>query len=654
MKTAGDSNTSSRYFNPDASDALPNSIKERPQWITWVLASKGDRKLAKIPADPNTGRAINAQDSNNWLSFRDAVAAFRANVQLSGIGYVLSTNDEVTGIDMDGCRDSESGKVADWAMAHVSQFGSYSEVSPSGTGIRVLVRGKPEAGHPTAQGKREIYSKARFLTITGNCLAEPGELREAPKAVANYIDMMTAEKGRTSQRREVSTSSELPSVIGEQRNNILTRAAGKLRRIGLGHAELEASLQAINIERCRPILETMEVSQIARSVARYSASDDQLITTPPVNLDLVSIRDLEHADLPDPEHIIDRILPVGVTSSLGGHGGSGKTFLSLVLAACVAAGRPFLGLDVASVPVLFYSAEDGKEILRWRLQQICNSLGIPPKELGRRLQIIDATEIDPTLFSEKPIRYSEGSIKRGIATPTFDALSQKAIEFEARLIIIDNASDTYEANENDRPLVRAFIRSLTGLARRTNGALLLLNHVDKATAKAGGSTQGYSGSTAWHNSVRSRLFLHGDGEGKNLTLVHQKANFGETAEDLLISWDQGTLVAGHIHQRQDAARDRLDTEQQAQILRMIHERSRRDQYISTSRTAGNAWTILSALDEFPRIDKRGFWRLMDKAETSGRLKRESYRDAKRMRKERFTVTTTGQDWCRMIEAEIDG
>lgn len=397
--------------------------------------------------------------------------------------------------------------------------------------------------------------------------------------------------------------------------NGLTQSAGELRRMGLEEHELEAG------------------------------------TTLPVQLELVSIADLGQAELPNPEHIIDRMLPVGVTSSLGGHGGSGKTFLSLVLAVCVAAGRPFFGLDVKSVPVLFYSAEDGKEILRWRLQQICDSLGASPAELDRRLQIIDATEVDPALFTEKYVRDSEGTTRRGTTTPTFEALSQRVIKFETRLVIIDNASDTYEANENDRPLVRAFIRSLTGLARRINGAVLLLNHVDKATAKAGASTQGYSGSTAWHNSVRSRLFLHG--EGGNLTLEHQKANFGERADDLLISWDQGTLVAGHAHQRQDAARDTLDTKHQAQILRMICDRSRRGQYISTSRTAGNAWTVLNAVDEFPKIDKRGFWRLMDKAEAAGRLKRESYPDAKRMRKERFTVTGAGQDWCRMIEAEMD-
>ena len=369
------------------------------------------------------------------------------------------------------------------------------------------------------------------------------------------------------------------------------------------------------------------------------------------NLPMVKLGDLDQAKLPEPEHIIDRLLPVGVASSLAGHGGAGKSLLSMTIGACIASDRPFMGMAVQSVPVLIYSAEDGAEILRYRLAKISEAEGIQPAALAKRMHIIDATDIDPALFREKQIRDSEGLAKLGITTWAFDALADKAREVKARLVIIDNASDTFEANENERARVRAFIRALAWLARQINGAVLLLSHVDKNTAKAGTSSEGYSGSTAWHNSVRSRMFLHGD--GRNLTLEHQKANLGEMAEPILMHWHHGTLSAGHAHGGQDPARDLMDTQHQREILQMIHDRQERGQSISTSRTAGNAWTVLSALDGFPKIDKRTFWRVMDKAETAGRLVRETYRTEDRKAKERFTVTASGLDWCEMIQAELD-
>jgi len=365
---------------------------------------------------------------------------------------------------------------------------------------------------------------------------------------------------------------------------------------------------------------------------------------PGSDLDLVRLDDLDTAEIPAPPHIIEKLLPVGVASSLASHGGRGKTTLSLHAAVSVATGRPFMGLQVEQVPVLVYSAEDGSDVIRYRLKQIIEREFISPATLAKMLHVIDATEIDPALFIERNERDDFGSTRRGLTTPAFRALTDKAQEAQARLVIIDNASDTFEANENERARVRGFIRALAQLARATDGAVLLLSHVDKSTAKAGGSSEGYSGSTAWHNSVRSRMFLHG--EGRNLTLEHQKANFGPRADDLLMHWNFGVLEAGHVEQSESRDTE-AELKHTAEILDMIRHRSERGQFISTSTTAGNAWTVLSAMTEFPKIDRRTFWRLMDQAENAGRLTRETYQDANRKSKERFTVNEAGQ---RFIQA----
>ena len=107
---------------------------------------------------------------------------------------------------------------------------------------------------------------------------------------------------------------------------------------------------------------------------------------------------------------------------------------------------------------------------------------------------------------------------------------------------MDNASDAFGGDEINRRQVRAFMRSLAQVARSTGCAALLLAHVDKNTSRArkaeGG--EGYSGSTAWHNSARSRLFMSRAEDGL-LTLEHQKSNLAKLQEPIALMWPDGAL-----------------------------------------------------------------------------------------------------------------
>lgn len=116
-------------------------------------------------------------------------------------------------------------------------------------------------------------------------------------------------------------------------------------------------------------------------------------------------------------------------------------------------------------------------------------------------------------------------------------------------------AQSFEPESFNRGQVRAFIRLRAKLVRPMHGAVLLLAHVDKLTARTGGS-QGYSGSTAWHNSVRSRLFLSEESGG--LLLEHQKSNRGKRAADTHLVWDDGLhSVAGSTTNAGSALVDNL-------------------------------------------------------------------------------------------------
>lgn len=370
----------------------------------------------------------------------------------------------------------------------------------------------------------------------------------------------------------------------------------------------------------------------------------------PSTLPILALTGLNNRPLDPIPQIVEKIVPAGVATVLAAHGGVGKSQAALQLSIRVAAGRPFMGLDVEQCPVTYYSAEDDARILEHRLQRILRADDIDADSLAGHLHVIDATQIDPALFRESNIKDDIGVSKRGYTTAAYEALIEHCREAGSRLLVIDNASDVFEANENERMRVRQFMRAIADIARAIDGGVVLLSHVDKTTAKNGGSqSEGYSGSTAWHNSARSRLFLHG--EDGFLTLEHQKSNHGPRAEDIAMTWHDGLLVEGHTRSRSDEmARVAEEAAHTRDILRLIRDCAERGQFISTSATAGNAWTVLRPMDGFPRVDRQTFWRLLNRAEQDGRIIREEYQDGNRKVKARFTVTEAGGEFIDMDDA----
>ncbi len=147
---------------------IPAELKERDQWVVWRLEEQ-DSRLTKVPYGPRTGRKASSTDSLDWSTFEEAVAAYERDGRYSGIGFVFTSGDPFTGIDLDDCCDSETGELFEWAQHWVDLFDSYTELSPTGRGVHIIVRGKtPHNGRRTKDGKTvEIYSTERYFTVTG-------------------------------------------------------------------------------------------------------------------------------------------------------------------------------------------------------------------------------------------------------------------------------------------------------------------------------------------------------------------------------------------------------------------------------------------------------------------------------------------------------
>jgi putative DNA primase/helicase len=156
--------------NQPIPENIPNQLTERPQWVNWRLEMR-DGKPTKVPYTRGTERRASSTDLMTWSTFEEALAAYEAGEPLyDGIGFVFCSADRFVGIDLDHCRNPESGEVAPWAQSIIDRVQEgYVEISPSGGGVHIIVEGSVNDGG-MRKGDVEMYSRGRFFTVTGRVL----------------------------------------------------------------------------------------------------------------------------------------------------------------------------------------------------------------------------------------------------------------------------------------------------------------------------------------------------------------------------------------------------------------------------------------------------------------------------------------------------
>ena len=346
----------------------------------------------------------------------------------------------------------------------------------------------------------------------------------------------------------------------------------------------------------------------------------------------VPLGDVMSASLEPVRHAVKPWMPRRHVTLFGGHGGIGKSSLALAICAHVACGLPFAGLEVEQSPVLFVSLEDEPCIVRLRLRRIIEAYKLPAARGLTGLRLLDGTRTFAALMTE-------GDSFNGapICTPAFRELSSHARG--AGLIVIDNASDAFDANENSRRTVRAFMRSLAAMARKHDAAVMLLAHIDKNAAKDGARGNSYSGSTAWHNSARSRLALQED-DGRIL-LAHEKANLSARAEPLSVTFMDGVPIPEVGAQGDGLAAEDFDRAEITHAMKAAHDAGI-SVPASLSPGAHSAMKALESLPEYGQTfrGKSGSKRAA-RAITAliriGRIRRAEYRTPQRKTRERLEL-----------------
>ncbi len=141
---------------------IPEELRRRRQWVVWKLEERNE-ELTKVPYIAGGVGKAKSTDSLTWRTFEEAVQALRAG-RYDGIGFVFSSGDPFAGVDLDNCRDPETGELEEWAAKITRNLDGYAEVSPSGEGVHIVVRGKAPNKR---RGRVEAYSSERYFTMTG-------------------------------------------------------------------------------------------------------------------------------------------------------------------------------------------------------------------------------------------------------------------------------------------------------------------------------------------------------------------------------------------------------------------------------------------------------------------------------------------------------
>ena len=304
--------------------------------------------------------------------------------------------------------------------------------------------------------------------------------------------------------------------------------------------------------------------------------------------------------VPEREWIVRDMIPAKTVTLLSGDGAAGKTTLALQLATARALGRDWIGTVPTAGRTLFLSAEDDAEELHRRLDAIREHYGATFDDMAD-IQLID-------LVGENAVL---GEISRtGIIQPTplFDAVVSIIEKAQTDLVVIDALADAFVGDENNRGQARQFVGLLKKPAREYGCAFLCLAHPSLSGMSTGTGT---SGSTAWNNSVRSRLYFESakasDGSDPDpdlRSLSVRKANYGPKGGPIMVRWKAGAYVPEGGTSSLDRMALKLKAE--ATFLELLRQLNAQGQDVSAKRGPTYAPTTFASHPQSDGIGKVHF------------------------------------------------
>jgi hypothetical protein len=533
-------------------DNIPDQLKQLEQFVNWKLDPQpGEKKPKKPPIDPKTGKFASPTDPAQWSDF-DTARNTAPNYQ--GIGFVLTRENGFVMIDIDHCRNPDTGEVEPWARKIIMLLLSYTEISPSGQGIKILIRAEYPKGKPCKFDKLpwdhspdssiEIYGGEHYTTLTGNLYYHGlNEIKERQDKLDRLCQELSGAQSDATNGERTGESEEARADLPDE--EVLESA---LKTYGDGFERLlKGPLEGYvkdhskaDFAFCRMLAKfTRDIQQIDRITRRSALSrpekwdvvhdgthtygqmtiEKALIWKHKVEkpiLKLTKAAELKGLKDPETEYLWGKVLVVGGSSMLASKPKVGKSTFALNLAIAVSRGEDFLDRPTKKMPVWYLGL--GGEAKR--------------SEITRFLEIRGALSDDISIYVGDSI------------PDLIEQLSELlAACYSPCLVIIDTLGKAADVQDfNSYAEITRVITPFAQLARNTDAHVMMLHHAKKNDVND--IADGILGSTALAAAVDTLLFLDRGKEG-----YRRLQTRGRTSEDIpetLLSYDRDTCILTEI------------------------------------------------------------------------------------------------------------
>ncbi|MBZ9603993.1 AAA family ATPase [Phyllobacterium chamaecytisi] len=331
-------------------------------------------------------------------------------------------------------------------------------------------------------------------------------------------------------------------------------------------------------------------------------------------LDTITASSLAGVAVPPRDWFVEGLIPAYTVTLLNGDGGTGKSLLALMLAVAAQINGYWVGRAVLQGLACFLTAEDDVDEVHRRLADIVREFELELTAL-KNLHICSLAGKDALLA----VPEGKGNVLK--ATKLFEALEAFVAKHRPSLLVLDTLADLFGGDEIQRAQARQFISLLRGLCTRYRVTIVMLAHPSIAGMASG---TGSSGSTAWNNSVRSRLYLDrlkekdgGETDTDVRVLRTVKSNYGKIGDEMMLRWVNGVFKLNtNDSLNAVAAMNNIDRV----FLQLLERYAVEGRKVSHSAGANYAPALFEKDQQANGIKKRGFITAMNRLFEAGRIK----------------------------------
>ena len=252
---------------------LPNELLFKRNWV-------GVKSGSKVPLSLPTMNYASSTNPDTWCDYTTAYGCVYKGM-CKYLGFVFDDSG-IVGIDIDKGFD-EDGMLSDLAVDIISRCQSYTELSRSGRGVHILVKGTIPFLGANNQNGVEIYRSGRYFIMTGrqiifNDIVENQDALDY--VVSRYFPTTPTKKNidvgvrdviyspvRKFEKGKVTTT--YPPINEGSRHLCLLSLAGQYRGAGADEKEIYTTLQYVNKTACFPPVDDKELKSIVRSIMKY-------------------------------------------------------------------------------------------------------------------------------------------------------------------------------------------------------------------------------------------------------------------------------------------------------------------------------------------------------------------------------------------------